>query len=194
MADLQEKIDSDLERYKVAFDYENAITEQEKAYRIFMEDLYRFKYLVRPDDEDDADDEDDDEDFGERPPEILKAPNIFDVAKDDLPSNFTDSELLLDAYVRDNLAILEGQKSNESLGTFTITSRYTLQEIDAIKQNINEKYKNKLNSTLAKDIENWQNRQNKMYYDMQQQLNREKGLTNDRMQINPNSASVYDDL
>lgn len=42
---------------------------------------------------------------------------------------------------------------DEPLSNFTVVSRYALQEVDAIKENIFKQYKGKLNATLAKDIE-----------------------------------------
>lgn len=89
------------------------------------------------------------------------------MAKDDLPGgNINDSELLLDAQVMDKLQVIEGEK-NQTLGEFTVTSKYTLQEIDAIEQNIYEKYRDKLNKTLKKDIDEYQKIQNKKYYQIQ---------------------------
>ena len=47
----------------------------------------------------------------EMKPQILRAPNIYDIARDDLPRNVKDSELLLDAEVLQKLQIIEGEKN-----------------------------------------------------------------------------------
>ena len=50
----------------------------------------------------------------ENKPVILKAPNIYDVAFDDLPSNVSDSELLLDAEIQEKLRIIQANLSSGS--------------------------------------------------------------------------------
>ena len=67
-----------------------------------MEEVYRFRYQVNDKNNVEFDGTQDlieIDNIKEKIPKIMRAPNIFDIVKDDLPNNFTDSDLLLDAEI-----------------------------------------------------------------------------------------------
>lgn len=51
-----------------------------------------------------------------------------------------------------------------------------------------------LDSRIGKDIDEFQQKYNRQYYDMQKVLNEQQNITNDRAQIDPYSRDIMQDL